>query len=240
MGRADTDREFRRQEQMLARGASRLLQPKKAASIAHWHRDCEATKLAVALKKVVVLLLGKGARVDVQDKDGATALMWASANGHEEVVKLLLGEDVTIHLSAHEHEHFDALMVAARGWASPTTPARRRARRSTGDIDNNNKGYSALMWASEYGHKEVAELLLGKRAQVDLRRPKNGSRTPMIMASRKGHKEVVEMLLNRGASLEVELDLCSHGAKSALAAAEPGTATRRWRRCCSIGARRSA
>ena len=75
-GRADTDREFRRQEQMLARGASRLLQPKKAASIAHWHRDCEATKLAVALKKVVVLLLGKGARVDVQDKDGATALMW--------------------------------------------------------------------------------------------------------------------------------------------------------------------
>ena len=78
----------------------------------------------------------------------------------------------------------------------------------------NKKGYSALMWASEYDHAEVAELLLDKRAQVDL--PSANGSTAMIMACRKGHMKVVEMLHKRGASIEVEL---KGGAKSALAAA---------------------
>ena len=148
-----------------------------------------------------MLLLGKGARVDVQDKDGATALMWASANGHEEVVKLLLGEDVTIHLSAHELEHFDALMTSRRAAIKQgvTDDAGGKevivnfAQSVTIDKQN-NKGYSALMWASEYGHKEVAELLLDKGAQVDL--PSSNGSTAMLWRAGSSMK-VVEMLHTR-------------------------------------------
>ena len=136
-------------------------------------------------------------------------------------MKLLLGEDVTIHLSAHELEHFDALMTSRRAAIKQgvTDDAGGKevivnfAQSVTIDKQN-NKGYSALMWASEYGHKEVAELLLDKGAQVDL--PSANGSTSMIMASRKGHKEVVELLFDRGAKVEVEL---RGGAKSALAAA---------------------
>ena len=67
---------------MLARGAAAVATEESGVHRALAPR-LRGDKLAVALKKVVVLLLGKGARVDVQDKDGATALMWASANGHE-------------------------------------------------------------------------------------------------------------------------------------------------------------
>jgi ankyrin repeat protein len=40
-------------------------------------------------KEKVELLLKKGANVNAKDKDSLTALMWASFNGHKEIVKLL-------------------------------------------------------------------------------------------------------------------------------------------------------
>ena len=53
-------------------------------------------RLLVACKdgdmETVEKLLGKGASVDVQDKDGRTALMRASGHGHREVVEMLRSE----------------------------------------------------------------------------------------------------------------------------------------------------
>ena len=40
--------------------------------------------------KVVKLLLGAGAQIDHQDKDGFTSLHWAAQNGHSDVIEELL------------------------------------------------------------------------------------------------------------------------------------------------------
>ena len=48
--------------------------------------------------KVVKLLLKKGARVDLQDGDGLSALMHASREGHCEVVQLLLKKGAQVDL----------------------------------------------------------------------------------------------------------------------------------------------
>jgi ankyrin repeat protein len=42
------------------------------------------------LDQVVRLLLERGARLDIKDRSGYTALYWASAKGRAEVVALLL------------------------------------------------------------------------------------------------------------------------------------------------------
>ena len=49
-------------------------------------------------KDAVVLLLEKGASVDAQDKNGYTALHWASWNGHLEVVGTLLDRGASVNV----------------------------------------------------------------------------------------------------------------------------------------------
>jgi len=54
-------------------------------------------------------------------------------------------------------------------------------------------GATALHWAALLGHKEVAELLLVNKAEVDAR--DSGGETPLLWAAYMGHQEVVELLL---------------------------------------------
>ena len=47
-------------------------------------------------REVSEMLLGKGASMVVQHKDGATVLMMASQEGHREVVKMLVGKGASM------------------------------------------------------------------------------------------------------------------------------------------------
>jgi ankyrin repeat protein len=66
------------------------------------------------------------------------------------------------------------------------------------DIDNLN-GWTALIRASCYGHKEIVEFLLNNGADID-KSDFNGM-TALKYALHSGHKEVVELLLNRGSDI---------------------------------------
>jgi ankyrin repeat protein len=70
--------------------------------------------------------------------------------------------------------------------------------------NKDNNGYTALMIASENGHKEVVELLLNKGANINYKN--DDGYTALMLASAKGHKNIVELLLNKGAHIDYKND----------------------------------
>jgi len=62
-------------------------------------------------------------------------------------------------------------------------------------------GETPLHWAASAGHKDVAELLLANKADVNSK--DNSGCTPLVGASSNGHKDVVELLLANGADVNV-------------------------------------
>jgi ankyrin repeat protein len=54
-----------------------------------------------------------------------------------------------------------------------------------------------LYFAVLRGHKDVAELLIAKGADVNVKN--NQGRTPLSLAKKKGHNEIVELLRKHGA-----------------------------------------
>lgn len=63
----------------------------------------------------------------------------------------------------------------------------------------NNHDMTPLMYASECGHAEIAQLLIKAGAQVN--EYNDHWQTPLICASEKGHTEVMQLLINAGAKV---------------------------------------
>ena len=133
---------------------------------------------------------------DINEEDflGGGPLAWAARNGHEGVVKILLGrEDVnpdnpdndgrTPLSFAAEYRHEEVVKILlAREEVNPDKP--------------DNDGRTPLFFAAEYGHEEVVKILLA-REEVNPDKPDNDGRTPLSFAVRNGHEEVVKILLAR-------------------------------------------
>jgi ankyrin repeat protein len=67
-------------------------------------------------------------------------------------------------------------------------------------------GGTALDYAAEHGHKEVAELLITKGADIHAQRGYPASDTPLHSAARNGHKSLIDLLINKGADVNAEND----------------------------------
>ena len=63
---------------------------------------------------IVKILLEKGAEINKQDQDGWTALHWASDEGHQAVVDILLeaNPDLSIFSNCKRPKHFKCLFRA--------------------------------------------------------------------------------------------------------------------------------
>lgn len=63
--------------------------------------------------------------------------------------------------------------------------------------DDAGRGITALMVASQNGHREIVQALLAAKANVNIK-TRNGD-TPLIAATQNGHAEVVQLLKQAGA-----------------------------------------
>lgn len=118
--------------------------------------------------------------LNVRDGRGNTALHMASANGHLEIVRLLLEPSV----------RDDEAEAAA------ATNGHRHARL---DVNARNEhGNTALHWVATQPaltpeHRAIAELLLESRADPNARNDRG--RTPLNEAADRGHTELCELLV---------------------------------------------
>ena len=77
---------------------------------------------------------------------------------------------------------------------------------------NDFAGFSLLHWAADYGHKEIAELLIANGADVNAGRPLIDNEmkiyygeTPLDMALSEKNKETADLLRKHGAKTSEEL-----------------------------------
>ena len=128
-------------------------------------------------------------------KAGWTALIFASHNGHGEVVKLLIEKGAEVNRTGKAG--VTALITASHKGRGEVV---KLLIEKGAEVDlPDETGRTALMVATIHGHGEVVKLLIEKGAEVN--RTGKAGVTALITASRNGRREVVKLLIEKGAEV---------------------------------------
>src|SRR5438132_658640 len=131
--------------------------------------------------KVAELLVRHGANVNVRERfREQTALMWAAAEGHSDMVAFLISKAAAVNVRA-----------AVNDWPDQMTSEPRVQYRPTG-------GLTPLLYAARGGCQGCIEALLKGGADIDL--PNPDGMTPLMMAIDNSHYEAARYLLDHGAN----------------------------------------
>lgn len=145
--------------------------------------------------------LSQGADVKATERDGTTALHWASHQDRPDLVRLLLdaGADAT----TPNRYGVTPLAVACVGAHTPVVELLLNA-----GADPNTasaEGETVLMTAARTGKRDVVALLLRHGALVEAKERWRGQ-TALMWAVAEGHLDVTRTLLNAGASVKARAD----------------------------------
>lgn len=157
--------------------------------------------------------------IDEYSGEGKTALLFAVDatldSTDSEILRVILGCNPDV--NARDKNGESALVIAAgRGNQLSTI---KLLLDGGANIEIRKGDFTALHLASTYGHRETAELLLNRGADIESKT--NDSLTPLVVASNSEQREMVEFLLGRGANIESKQaqgqtalhQACSHGYK---------------------------
>jgi ankyrin repeat protein len=136
--------------------------------------------------------------VNAPDDTATYPVMWASINGHDRVVQLLLerGADV----NAQGGEYGNALQAACdRGHVKIAQMLLERG----ADVNAQGGEYgNALQAACDRGHVKIAQMLLERGADVNAQGGEYGN--ALQAACDTGHNKIAQMLLERGADVNAQ------------------------------------
>ena len=146
-------------------------------------------------------LLDQGARVDVAEGDGTTALHWASYRDDVQTVRLLL--DAGADVNATNDLRVTPLWTASQNGSAALV----RTLIEAGANPNAAllAGETPLMVAARSGAPDVVELLLTHGAEADARGARG--QTALMWAVAQHHPAVVEVLLAHGADVFARSDV---------------------------------
>jgi len=135
--------------------------------------------------------------VNAYDCMGMTALAWAAARGHEEVVTMFLGrEDVNLDLADTKYGQTPLSWAAKKGHQGIVKMLLEREGVNPDQADTFN-GQTPLSWAAEKGHEGIVKMLLQREGVNPDKADTLYGQTPLSWAAKKGHQGIVMMLLER-------------------------------------------
>jgi ankyrin repeat protein len=162
----------------------------------------------IARVTLLKLLIDHGSEVSARDKEGRTALHYASIQvmsegggftSRPEVVRLLLDNGAPV--NAPDNRGQTALMETVQEWHSPIEISQLLIERGADVNLADNQGITALMYAAEKGRSDLAQLFLDKGTSLNAK-DKLGS-TALVHAVTAGQSEMVTLLKSRGADLSL-------------------------------------
>jgi len=143
---------------------------------------------------VAALIEVRGCDINGGGDSGCTPLSWASYNGHEEVVKILLGRGEVIPDKENKSGRTPLLDAARNGHEQVVKILLGHEEVNPNKPDN--YGQTPLSYAAKNGHEGVTKILLG-REEVNPNKPDGNGDTPLSYAAQNGHEGVVKLLLGR-------------------------------------------
>jgi ankyrin repeat protein len=148
--------------------------------------------------RVVVRAIASGKfQIDSQNSSASSIVRWASRNGFETLVKLLLDGDSTL-VASIRADVYNPLHVAAREGHLGVIEVLLEA---GADIDAVKNNRTALFLAISRGHKEAVALLLDRGADANANARRGYSGIAIQEASSQGNKEILDLLIEKGADV---------------------------------------
>ncbi len=144
--------------------------------------------------------LKNGADVNVKNKNGATALMWAAKfSQNPKVIEVLIDEGADV--NAKDNDGFTALMLASGFQKTDTVKALLKA---GADVNAKNKdGATALMSAAMFQKTDTVKALL--KAGADVNAKDNDGTTVLMLATKfSQNPKVIEVLIDEGADVNAK------------------------------------
>ncbi|RZC42084.1 Ankyrin repeat domain containing protein, partial [Asbolus verrucosus] len=151
-------------------------------------------------RKLVQLLLDKGAEVDVVDDDGFTPLHYASQSGNLDIVKLLTKKSSAVN-KPNKQGRTALHMAATKGFVPIVEHLLEQG--AFADLED-IEGDTPLDDALKAEHPRMFKMLLTKCSKIfSLDTTNLRGRTVLHMAAKEDAFDLVEFFLSKGASLEV-------------------------------------
>ncbi|KAK2608997.1 hypothetical protein QQS21_002477 [Conoideocrella luteorostrata] len=133
--------------------------------------------------------------VSLKDRNGQTPLSWATQNGHEAVVKLLL-ETGRVGVEVEDRNGWTPLSWAAKNGHEAIVKLLLETGRVNVEAKDRN-GQTLLLWAAQNGHEDIVKLLL-ETGRVNVKAKDRNGWTPISWAAENGHEAIVKLLLETG------------------------------------------
>jgi ankyrin repeat protein len=149
--------------------------------------SCANSGVAQAVKE----MLSSGANPNLKEsRQDQTALMWAAAEDHPDVIKALIEGGADVNAKSRLIPASEPFIVKVPSSFGQNFPKTVRFRKESG-------GFTPLMFAAQKGGVETARLLIEAGADVNYATREEGS--ALVVATAAGHQDFALLLLDNGA-----------------------------------------